>query len=138
MPQMTQSVRVFGGPTDQGSKASMSPASQALGETVSTAGVSRRARGPRKNGNFSYHLRVTEASAGGAVTVTYSNLPDPDVTNDAHWFADAAPISHVLTGVATFGAVITGHHVEWIRYKVLPTGDSADVYLYHNAEGVEY
>lgn len=139
MINQSNSIKVFGGPyTDQASKASGSTASQDNGEAI-TAGttVSRRVRGPKGSGAMSYHLRVTEASAGGTVTVTYSNLPNPDVDNAAHWFADSAPISHVLTGIATFGGLLTGKRVEWVRYSVNPTGDNASVFLYHTGEGLE-
>ena len=138
MINYSNAIKVFGGQGDQASRAGNSTASQDDGEVVTTAGISRRVKSPRANGHFSYHARVTEASAGGAITVWYSNLPNPDVDTDDNWVQDTTIGSLVLTGVASFFGNVGNVFAEWIRYKVLPTGDNASVYIYHRAEGVEY
>lgn len=138
MIRTSNTIKVFGGTGDQASRASDSTASQDDGEVVATTGVSRRVKGPRKFGHYSFHTRITETAVGGALTVWYSNLPNPDVDTDAHWVQDTVIGSIVLTGVASFFQNVGNVHAEWIRYKVLPTGDSASLYLYHQSSGTDY
>lgn len=132
-------VRVFGGgPTDQETRAASNPSNQAVAEVLAVATTSRMVKGPKRNGHFSYHLSVTEASGGAsAITLWYSNLPYPDVTNDAHWVQDTTVGSIALTGVATFFGNVGNVNAEWIRYKAVVAGDTASAWLWHRAEGSE-
>ncbi len=135
----TLAVRVFGGATtDQSARASSNPSDQVVGEVLPVATTSRMVKGPRRGAHFSYHLGVTELSAGAsAITVWYSNLPYPDVTNDAHWVQDTTIGSLALTGVAQFFGNVGNVNAEWVRYKAVVAGDTASVFLYHRAEGSE-
>lgn len=136
MINQSNSIRVFGGPyTDQASRASGSTASQDDPETANNVG--RRVKGPRRSGNYSVMLGVINNVAGATVTVQYSNLPNPDVTNDAHWFAD--PAGAISLDAATAGVkahVASGKHVEWIRIKT--SAHAIGIYCYYSAEGVDY
>lgn len=129
-------TRVFGGIADQAGRVPGNPSTQLLGEVATTAGtgLTQRVRGPRAGGHFSFHLGVTEASAGGGLTVWYSNLPDPDPAVDAHWVQDTTIGTVATTAVATLFNNVGNVSAEWIRYKVLPTGDTASVWLYHLGE----
>lgn len=139
MPVDTSVVtRVFGGATtDQATRAGRNPSQQKVGEVVTTSGTFRKVRGPRGTGHYSYHIGVTEASAGGGITVWYSNLPNPDETADGDWFQDTTIGTIATTAVATFGGNVGNVTAEWVRFKCLPTGDSASVWAYYAAEGRE-
>lgn len=132
-------VRVFGGATtDQATRASGNTSDQAVGEVLAVATTSRKVKGPRRNGHFSYHLSVTEASGGAsALTVWYSNLPDPDPDVDAHWVQDTTIGSIALTATATFFGNVGNVNAEWVRYKAVVAGDTASAFLYHRSEGSE-
>lgn len=135
----TFAVRVFGGATtDQAARAAGNPSDQAVGEVLAVTTTSRRVKGPRKNGHFSYHLSVTEASGGAsALTIWYSNLPNPDPDNDAHWVQDTTIGSIALTATATFFGNVGNVNAEWVRYKAVVAGDTASAFLWHRAEGSE-
>lgn len=135
----SQAIRVFGGGvTDQGSRAFTNPSNQAVAEVLAVATTSRKVRGPRSNGHFSYHLSITEASAGAsAITVWYSNLPNPDETDDTHWVQDTTIGSIALTSTTTVFGNVGNVNAEWVRYKAVVAADTASVFLYHRAEGSE-
>lgn len=137
---LSSAVQVFGqATTDQSARASTNPSNQKVGEVLPTGGVgvNRVVRGPTQGGHFSYHMGVTEASAGGGVTVWYSNLPFPDRDTDADWVQDTTVGTIATTAVASFFGNVGNVNAEWIRYKGLPTGDTASVWLYHKSEGRE-
>lgn len=132
------SVLVYGGATgDQASRAVTNPSVQVTGEVLPVATYGRRVRGPRRNGNFSFHGAASSAGgAGSQLTVEYSLLPNPDETNAAHWVdSGIAPV--VLTATTPFLQSVAAKHVEWIRYKIVIGTSQGSVWLYHLGEGRE-
>lgn len=133
-------IKVFGDPlipaADGGTPfPNQSPAAQLDGETLAVATTSRKVKGPQRGGHFSFFGRVTEASAGASsLTVWYSNLPEPDATNDAHWVQDATIGSIALTAVASFFNTVGNVYAEWVRFKCVVAGDTADLVLWYRSE----
>lgn len=132
-------IKVFGTPSDPNGKPfpNQSPAAQLSGETlpVATPSTCRKIKGPQSGGHLSFFGRVTEASAGAsALTVWYSNLPEPDETNDAHWVQDTTIGSIALTSIASFFNTVGNVFAEWIRFKTVVAGDTADLVLWAKVE----
>ncbi len=86
---MPTTKRLYGYNTnDDARRQATNPSVQAIGEVlpVHATANARRFRGPGANGMWSAHVVVTAvAGATSALTVWYSNLPDPDPTVDAQW-----------------------------------------------------
>lgn len=119
-------------------RASPSASTQMVPEVLPVATTSRKFKGPQRNGHFSVHIMCTEAGAGGSgVTVWYSNLPEPDVTNDAHWVQDATIGTVALTAAANFFLNVGNVHAEWVRLKSVVVGDTASVVVWARCEGIE-
>lgn len=130
-------IKVFGGPANDAGKPfpHQSPAAQLQGETLAVATTSRKIKGPQVNGHYSFFYRITEASAGAsAMTVWYSNLPEPDETIDSHWDQDLTIGSIALTAIASGFKTIGNVFPEWIRFKCVVAGDTADLVLWAKTE----
>lgn len=126
---------IFGRDGTQALRSVTDAQGQLLGETVA-ATTSRRFMGPSKGGRGSAHL-VIGAGITGSVTVWYSNLPDPDETNDAHWFQDASSSATVtLSGSAVNSFLAWGNVMaSYVRIKVTVSGGSGTVVCWTRAEG---
>lgn len=64
--------------------------SQLVPEVLTVAAVCRKTKGPLGRGSGQWSLHIQNPAASGAtstLTVWYSNMPEPDETNDAHWVA---------------------------------------------------
>lgn len=133
------SVLVYGGPGDQAHRSGgTNPSAQVVGEPLPVASYGRRVKGPRRNGNYSFHAAASAAGgAGSALSIWYSNLPNPDPDVDAHW-VDSGITPIVLTSTTPFLQTITGKPVEWIRYKVTIATSQGSVWLWHTGEGREH
>lgn len=79
--------RIFG----HGNQVDPSGINQNKEETFA-ATTSRVMKGPRVGGHFSFHAKVGAGAGGpaGALTVWYSNLPNPNPDTDADWVQDSA------------------------------------------------
>ena len=130
-------VCVFGRHTsdDPLARASSGPNAQTIKELVA-ATTGRRVRGPSQNGHFSYHLMVAAGTAPvGTLTIWYSNLPDPDPTNDAHWVQDTSIASVDLSVVANTFINVGNVNAEFVRFKVTRSGGTIELGLYARVEG---
>jgi hypothetical protein len=132
-------VRVFGGATtDSSARSSTNPSDQGVGELLSVGTTARRVKGPKKNGHFGYHARVTSAAgAASAMTVWYSNLPSPDPTADADWVQDTTITSLDMTATGGTFVNVGNVNAEWIRFKAVVAVSTGNFYLYYRAEGSE-
>lgn len=140
--------RIFGGSassTDPDStsltytRALDNPANQAASETLAVTTHYRKFPGPSDDsgGVWSYHVNPTSA-AGATSTLTfwYSNLPDPDPTNSAHW-VDSGITSIDLTSTNdTFGTA-TGKFPVWIMAKAVIATSTGALWAYVRIGGVE-
>jgi hypothetical protein len=121
-------------------KATTGEALQTVSETllVSATANSRRAKGPKKGGRWTFHFFNETASGGGStLSFGYSNLPDPDPTNDAHW-VDSGITAIVLTTTATGTFTATANvEAQWIRFKMNVATSAGKVWGWYNAEGLE-
>ena len=117
------------------SRAQNGASGQLNGETVS-ASTGRRTVGVVKGGRFSAHL-VIGSGITGSVTVWYSNLPDPDETNDAHWVQDTNAQSQVTLSGAAVNAFLAASGViaAYWRVKVTVTSGSGTVVCWTRQEG---
>lgn len=130
-------IKVFGDPKDPDGRPfpNQSPAAQMDGETLAVATTSRKVKGPQRGAHYSFFGNVGEASGGAsAMTVWYSNLPEPDVTVESHWVQDATIGSIALTATGSFFQTVGNVHAEWIRFKCVVAGDTADLVLWYRAE----
>lgn len=133
--------RLFGGFSDVQGRAG--EGAQDLGEALALGANSRRFRGPTRFGSFSIHWVNTVASgATSTAVVSYSDLPDPDPTNDAHWGATDAGITAidlVATGgnQATTFSVKTGCFAQWVRIKATTVTTAGSAYCWVRSDGVE-
>ena len=122
---------------DQAARALAGSAAQTLGENI-TATTSRKTKGPQLNGHYSYHAIVGAGSSPvGTLTIWYSNLVDPDETNDAHWVQDAAIASLDLSVVANTFVNVGNVNAEHVRFKVTRTSGTINLVLWVRSEGVE-
>jgi hypothetical protein len=104
-----------------------------------TANCSRMVRGPRANGHYSAQVIVGAGSAPVAtLTVWYSNLPDPDPTNDAHWVQDANITGINLATVVNTMINVGNVNSEWVRFKVAYTSGTVSLILYSRSEGADH
>lgn len=122
---------------DQAARAMSGKTAQTQVENVA-ATTSRKMKGPQRNGHFSYHLSVAAGSSPvGTLTVWYSNLPDPDETNDAHWVQDTSIASVDLSVVANTFVNVGNVNAEHVRFKVTRSSGTIALYLWARVEGVE-
>ena len=122
---------------DQAARALAGSAAQTLGENVAVT-TSRKTKGSQRNGHYSYRAIVGAGSSPvGTLTIWYSNLVDPDVTNDAHWVQDAAIASLDLSVVANTFVNIGNVNAEHVRFKVTRSSGTINLVLWVRSEGVE-
>jgi hypothetical protein len=131
------SVPVYGKASQQ---ATDGPALQAISETfaVSATANNRRVKGPKKGGRATVHFfNETASGASSALSIGYSNLPDPDPTVDAHWVdSGITPIVMTTTATGTFTS-ISGVQAQWIRFKPSVVTTAGKGWLWYDAEGFE-
>ena len=131
--------RLFGGTVgaDQAARAQTGTSSQLIGENI-TATTSRKTKGPQRNAHLSYHGVIGAGSAPSAtLTVWYSNLPDPDETNDAHWVQDTTIAAQSLNAAGSFFGNLGNVNAEHVRFKVTYTSGTINLVLWVRSEGVE-
>lgn len=121
--QTSSSVRrLYGVSSDADTRArATSESVQLVGETlaISATANARRFKGPKDGGHFSLFFRNLGASgATSALTLWYSNLPDPDPTDDTHWVQDTTFTTIDLTVANTSYFYNIGNvFAEWFRIK---------------------
>jgi hypothetical protein len=134
--------RLFGGKPDTANGSApdirnLNTVNQLQAESI-TATCARMMRGPRANGHMSAHIIVGAGSSPvGTLTVGYSNLPDPDPANDAHWVPDANVSSVDLSVVANTFLNLGNIDAEYARFKVTYTSGTISLIVFVRAEGLE-
>lgn len=139
--------RIFGGKEPQGAVADVgsaayarplnNPTDQDASETLAVATHYRKFPGPSGLGEWSYHVNPTSAAgAASALTFWYSNLPDPDPTNAAHW-VDSGISSIDLTATTDAQASVTGKYFAWIMAKAVVAASTGALWAYVRVAGVE-
>lgn len=127
----SQVKMLFGAGGDAPARASAGSNHQVIPEllTVTTGRVMTGAQGTSVNA-FSFHAIVAAGTAPvGTLTVWYSNLPNPDPNNDAHWVQDASVTAIDLSIVAnTFKTVTTSANS--VRFKVTVTSGTISLILW--------
>jgi hypothetical protein len=122
---------------EQAARAMSGSNAQTQGENI-TATVARETKGPQRGAHMSYHGIIGAGSAPSAsLSVWYSNLPDPDVTNDNHWVLDASIAAQSLNAAGSFFGNLGNVNAEHVRFKVTYTSGTANLVLWVRAEGVE-
>lgn len=134
----SESIRVYGGNTGDVSPAQ--PNTQATTEVLAAGTVyRRRIKGPKANGHFSLHVIVDAAGgASSAMTVWYSNLPDPSVASDADWVQDATVGTIDLTALGGVMKNVGNVDAEWIMVKAAPLTTNASLRAFARVEGVNH
>jgi hypothetical protein len=134
----TASRRLFGLSSDSGARAAGDGINQMVGETLPVGTTARMFQGPIGGGSgaWSAHVRVTSAAgAASAMTFGYSNLPNPDVTDDTHW-EDSGITPVDLTATATKVVRPAGvTYVGWVRVKAVVAVSTGKVVVYTRADG---
>lgn len=129
-------TKIFGGPADALGRATASPSTQRVAETL-TATTSRKMKGPQRAGHFSYHAQVAAGSTPvGTLTIWYSNLPNPDETSDADWVQDTGIASLDLSVVANTFVNVGNVFCEYIRFKLTRTSGTISLILHAKVEGI--
>ncbi len=130
--------KLFGGVnTDQAARVMSGKNAQAQTENIATT-TSRVMKGPQKNGHFSLHVQVAAGSAPvGTLTVWYSNLPEPDPDNDAHWVVDTTVTSIDLSVVANTFYNVGNVNAEHVRVKVTRSSGTIALWVWARVEGVD-
>lgn len=126
MPSATISVQQAGDVNNAG-----------VPETVAVGTDRRRIKGPKKNGHFSLQTFVDGAGgATSAMTVWYSNHPDPSLASDADWVQDTTigTIDLTITGTKMFNA--GNVFSEWIMLKAVIATSTANIRAFVRVEGV--
>jgi hypothetical protein len=129
--------RIFGGKSADGNIA-WNTANQADGEALAVGTVRRVFKGPQGFGGFwSYHGKVTSvAGATSTVKFYYSNLPDPDPTNSAHW-VDSGITAWDLTSTTAVQATKTGVFYEHIMAEAVVANSGGQLWLWVRTGSVE-
>lgn len=140
---------MFGGAAggDQSARGNASKNNQTVGETV-TVTTGRRMKGPKNHtGLASFHLiNGAGSSPVGTLTMSLSNLPDPDPAVEAHWHDGALFYTSADTATAGIDEVdlstpvnnmyfLIGCTAEWVRFQVTMASGSASVVLWARADG---
>lgn len=139
MARIPKSRRIFGGKNDTAAAANsqrytrelMNEADEAQAETL-TVGTTRRVlRGPGGQGGFwSYHINNLSASgATSTLKIYFSNLPNPDPTNSAHW-KDSGITAIDLTVVAATQATRASDYYEWILFEAIAVTTAGTLWGY--------
>lgn len=135
--------RIYGGTVgaDQAARAQMGTSNQSILETltVSATANARAFKGPQRNGHFSAHIRNGAASgATSAITLWYSNLPNPDPAVDTDWVQDTTFTTIDMTVANTSYFVNVGNvNAEWVRIKPSVVTSAGSMYAWVRTEGVE-
>lgn len=138
----TFAQRLYGGKPDTANGTlpdvrNLNAVNQVQAESL-TADTYRMMRGPRQNGHLSAHIIVGAGSspgAGSALTVWYSNLPDPDPTNAAHWVQDTSISSVDLTVAANTFLNVGNINAEYVMFKAHVVSGTVALVLFARAEG---
>lgn len=132
----SQVKMLFGGPGDDTARASAGSAHQLIPESL-VATVGRAIVGPQDgNAFYSFHAIVGAGTAPvGTLTVWYSNLPNPDPNNDAHWVLDATVTSIDLAVVANTFKTVPSVLADHIRFKVTRTSGTISLILWLKVNG---
>jgi hypothetical protein len=113
---------------------------QDISETfqVSATANNRRVRGPTKGGRITFHFfNETASGATSALTIGYSNLPNPDVTNDNHWVdSGIAPIVMTTTATGTI-QLLDKVYAQWVRFKPTVVTSAGKGWLWVRTEGTQ-
>lgn len=124
------SQRLYGGMPSgdqQVQQGNYSAQNQGIAEVLVPATYRRMIEGPRGTGHFSLNVFVDSAGgAASALTVFYSNLPNPSLANDNDWTASTVITSTDLT---VPGPVFKQDVVmaEWIMVKVVVAVSNASI-----------
>ena len=130
--------RLYGGAADTDGRQVAGSTSQRVAEalTVSATANARMFHGPKVNGHWSAFIRNVSASgATSALTVWYSNLPDPDPTSDADWVQDTSITSIDLTVVGNTFLNVGNVNAEWIRFKPNVATSAGTIFAFIRVEG---
>lgn len=110
---------------------------QNVAETF-TVTKSRLIVGPRRSGHFSAHIKVGAGSSPvGTLTVWYSNLPNPDVTNDNDWVLDTNIASINLATPANTFIAAGNVMAEYVRLKAAVTSGTISLLVWARMEGAD-
>lgn len=134
-------IRIFGGmPSgDVQIQQGGSPTTQNVSETVAVGTTRRMFMGPKANAHFSIHLLVDSAAgATSAMTVWYSNLPNPSLASDADWVQDTTIGALDLT--VTGGKFTNAGNVdaEWVMLKAVVAASTGNIRAFVRVEGTTH
>lgn len=137
----TNSIRLYGGmPSgDIQVQQAAGPSNANVSETLAVGTVRRLAAGPKINSRFSLHVFVDSAGgATSAMTVWYSNHPNPSLATDNDWVQDTVIGTIDLT--VTGGKFINVGNVdtEYIMVKAVVATSTANVRVFYRAEGLTH
>lgn len=128
MPSGDIQVQQAAGPTNAG-----------VTEVV-VPGTQRRAFiGPKVNGHFSLHVFVDSAGgATSAMTVWYSNHPNPSLASDNDWVQDTTigTIDLTVTGGKFFN--VGNVDPEWVMIKSVVVTSNASLRAFARVEGTTH
>lgn len=136
-------IRVYGGnPSgDVSVQQAASPTNQNVTEVLPVATYRRAVMGPKTNSRFS--IQVIVDSVGGlasALTVWYSNLPNPSTSSDADWVQDLVVGAIDLTTTTSVGKYLAVKDIdtEWVMIKVSVAVTPASIRCFYRAEGTTH
>jgi hypothetical protein len=136
-----KSARVYGGNPSgdvsvQGGQ-TFSPTNQAVTEVLVPGTYRRAVPGPVRNGHYALHCVLdTPGGATSALTVWYSNLPNPSVASDADWVQDTTIGSLALDTAGNKFINVANINADWVMYKAVVVTSNCSMRLVHRAEGI--
>lgn len=134
-------TRVYGGmpASDAGNiQQTASPTTAGIAEVLVPGTYRRKIMGPKINGLFSIQTFVDSAGgATSAMTIFYSNHPNPSIASDADW-VDSGITALDLTSTAGKFTKVTGTNPEWIMLKVVIVTSNASIRVFTRVEGTNY
>lgn len=127
---------LFGAGGDPLALASAGSNHQLIPELLSSGSIIGRMTVGSQNSSNSYSAHVIVGAGTtpvGALTAWYSNLPNPDPNNDAHWVQDTNFASIDLSIVANTFRTLPNVVADHVRFKVARTSGTISLILWVKA-----
>jgi len=146
--QNEEIVEVYGGQVSRQNGAGVSGQAsglesnlQGLTEVLAVGTTRRVFRGPKINGRFSLQTIVDVAGgAGTAMTLFYSNLPNPSLASDNDWAAAPAGdfTAPAITGTGNFWNTVNNADPMWVMVKIVVATSTANMRVLARVEGTNH
>lgn len=111
-------------------RGSTTQAGQLAPEAIAVGTKSVACPGSSTHSRYSFQA-IPSGTFTASMTVWYSLLPNPDETNDGHWFQDTDIGTINFAAGTNVGKLLGNACVPWVRYKVVVASGTLSLCLFH-------